>query len=185
MTLFELLQEGEQFLELAGCQDASIDAREILLSTFSLSISSFLLERMKEQEETEHWNEKCELYRKQIELRKNRKPLQHILNIQEFMGLDFYVNNHVLIPRQDTETLVELVLEKELDKGSTILDLCTGSGCIGISLKVHGKYEKISASDLSEDALGVAKKNAEQLCEGKIKYYHGNLFDGLIDANNN
>lgn len=94
-----------------------------------------------------------------------RCPLQQILGVQEFMGLDFYVNEHVLIPRQDTETLVELVLEEQCKgnagKRLSLLDLCTGSGCIAVSLAVKGSFSQVTATDISEEALKVAKRNRE------------------------
>ena len=79
------------------------------------------------------------------------------------MGLSFFVNEHVLIPRQDTETLVELVLNEQKDRNCSILDMCTGSGCIAISLKKLGGYRHVEGADISEEALKVARKNAEDI----------------------
>lgn len=93
--------------------------------------------------------------------RKNNEPLQYIINSQEFMGLDFYVDENVLIPRQDTETLVEFVLEKFKNKSFTALDIGTGSGCIAISLAHFNKNAKIRALDISDNAINIAKKNAK------------------------
>ena len=91
-----------------------------------------------------------------------RVPLQYILGTQEFMGLTFMVNDNVLIPRQDTETLVEQVL-KELPEGGRFLDLCTGSGCIAISVKTMAPAAEVTASDVSKTAITVAKENARRL----------------------
>ena len=81
------------------------------------------------------------------------------------MGLTFFVNEHVLIPRQDTETLVELVLNEQKDKNISILDMCTGSGCIAVSLKKLGGYACVEGADISEEALKVAKRNSEEILE--------------------
>ena len=79
------------------------------------------------------------------------------------MGLSFQVNDQVLIPRQDTETLVEEILKDCQNRDVEILDLCTGSGCIGLSLAVLGRYRSVSAADISEGALKIALKNARNL----------------------
>ena len=94
-------------------------------------------------------------------------PLQQLLGVQEFMGLEFFVNEHVLIPRQDTETLVELVLEERKQRDLDVLDVCTGSGCIAVSLwRGWGGYRSVTALDVSAEALKVAEKNAAALLGG-------------------
>ena len=130
MTLFRLLTEGTRALEEAGAPDARQDAQQLLLAAFQLDMVHFLMSRMQELEDDERNQGAMELYRRMIERRRRRCPLQQILGSQEFMGLEFYVNRHVLIPRQDTETLVEYALQR-LHPGDRVLDLCTGSGCIG------------------------------------------------------
>ncbi|MBE5921390.1 MAG: peptide chain release factor N(5)-glutamine methyltransferase [Lachnospiraceae bacterium] len=126
-----------------------------------------------------------------VEKRAEHIPLQHITGMQEFMGMNFLVNKHVLIPRQDTEILVETALElwKKQSVGvdseqnavgqNEILDMCTGSGCIAISLAALAKNARVSAVDISPEALCVAKKNAENLCHGKVTFYQGDLFAAL------
>ena len=118
-------------------------------------------------------------YREMIKKRSRRIPLQHILGSQDFMGLTFKVNEHVLIPRQDTETLTELVLQEQKDRKKKVLDLCTGSGCIAISLGVLGGYEDVTAVDLSAEALKVARENGERLLgrDRTIRFLQGDLFD--------
>lgn len=186
MTLFQLLTEGTRELELAGDPDAETDARQMLFEAFHLDLVHYLLNRMQELEDQEQNRSGTERYRGMIERRKSRVPVQHILGSQEFMGLKFYVNEHVLIPRQDTETLVELVLEEQKDPSLKILDLCTGSGCIAVSLAVKGGYASVTATDLSEEALRVAERNAENLLNGsetqKIGFFQGDLFAALTTA---
>ena len=92
--------------------------------------------------------------------------MQHLTGVQEFMGYEFAVNEHVLVPRQDTEILVEeaekrLLLMKR--KSGKVLDMCTGSGCIPISLKLRNPQIVIEGADISEEALKVAEKNAKKL----------------------
>ncbi len=97
-----------------------------------------------------------------VDRRKERIPLQHIIGTQEFMGLEFEVNEHVLVPRQDTEVLVEHALQI-LKDGDSVLDLCTGSGCILLSLMKLGPLLNGTGADISREALEVAKRNRDRL----------------------
>lgn len=178
MTLFHLLTEGTRALEQTGNPDAKTDAQRLLLTAFHMDLVHFLLNRMQELEENEYHQSCIKLYHEMIAKRRRRVPLQQILGSQEFMGLDFFVNQYVLIPRQDTETLVELVLEEQNDPNKILLDVCTGSGCIAISLAVKGGYASVTATDLSEEALKVAEKNANK--HGvTVDLLQGDLFDAL------
>ena len=187
MTLFRLLTEGSRVLELAGSPDPKQDAQQLLLAAFHLDMVHFLMNRMTELEEISKNQASIRLYRDMIGRRKKRCPLQHILGRQEFMGMEFMVNRHVLIPRQDTETLVEKVLEhqeKEKKKGQALLDLCTGSGCIAVSLAAKGGFDRVTGTDISEEALKVARRNGEILLSewkktGMIEFFQGDLFDAL------
>lgn len=181
MTLFGLLGEGTEALERAGCPDAKRDAGELLMAAFRMDMTHFLLDRMRELPDDEKTARRTEEYRSMLERRRMRVPLQQILGSQEFMGLEFYVNEHVLIPRQDTETLVEQVLKEQRDGEKSLLDLCTGSGCIAVSLAVKGGYRSVTATDISEKALETARRNAASLCvDGtKIRFYQGDLFGAL------
>ncbi len=181
MTLHQLLQEGASSLVRAGDTEAQLDARRLLLEAFHLDMTHFLMNRMQVLEQTRDVGAAADRYREMIRKRSRRIPLQHILGSQDFMGLTFRVNEHVLIPRQDTETLVELVLEEHKDRNKKVLDLCTGSGCIAVSLSVLGGFEDVTATDLSFEALKVAKENAERLLEqGRaIRFLQGDLFDCL------
>lgn len=161
MTLFELFQEGTAALEESGCTDANIDAKQLLMAAFRIDMTHYLLNRMQKVREQEEGAVK--LYRDMIAARCRRVPLQQILGETEFMGLPFYVNEHVLIPRQDTETLVEQVLKDCGGKPASLLDLCTGSGCIALSLAIKGSFRKVHAVDISQEALKIAGRNAQRL----------------------
>ena len=215
MTLYDLLNEGSSMLQQAGDIDAENDAKLLLLTAFDLNLVHFLMDRLRPLSETdEAVQEQIQNYHAMVAKRASRVPLQQILGSQEFMGLDFFVNEHVLIPRQDTETLVELVLEEQQGKQQEqqpeeqqkkqqeqqpeeqqkkqrgqqleeqpgkprkLLDLCTGSGCIAISLAVKGGFESVTATDLSEEALKVAERNA-RTHQVPIRFFQGDLFSAL------
>lgn len=182
MTLNQLLKEGTLRLGQTGNPDAGLDARQLLLSVFDVDLVHFLMAGMQPLYEDDVTSSRIALYRSMIEKRFGRIPVQQILGTQDFMGMTFLVNEHVLIPRQDTETLVELILEEQKNKDVSILDLGTGSGCIAISLAAKGDYQNVTAVDISKEALIVAKKNAGRLLadSGKrISFVQGDLFDGL------
>ena len=131
-TLRNLYRDGTICLEKAGIADAKLDAWYLLEYETKISRAMFLADPDKEVEK-----DKAEHYRKDIETRAQRIPLQHITGEQEFMGLPFCVNEHVLIPRQDTEVLVEeaiRVIQKEMPEAA-VLDLCTGSGFCDLFMK--------------------------------------------------
>lgn len=183
MTLHQLLNEGAASLKRAGDPEAQLDARRLLLDAFHMDTVHFLMNRMEVLEPTETARAAEDHYRRMIKKRCRRIPLQHILGSQDFMGLTFQVNRHVLIPRQDTETLAELVLQEHKDRKKKVLDLCTGSGCIAISLAVLGGYEDVTAVDLSPEALETAGENARRLLGGgrQIQLLQGDLFAPLKD----
>ena len=121
-------------------------------------------------------------YRDLVTKRGERIPLQHLTGEQEFMGLDFHVNEHVLIPRQDTECLVERVLPYV--DGKRVLDVCTGSGCIAIAIAKLGKPLIVHGVDISEEALAVARQNATEL-NASVELFAGDLMtkmDGQYDV---
>lgn len=178
MTLFSLLEEGVQALSGAGIPDAEHDVKQLLLAAFRTDLVHYLLDRMRELPDSEA--AAAEDYRGMLRRRQMRCPLQQILGVQEFMGLEFYVNEHVLSPRQDTETLVELVLEEQTDREASVLDLCTGTGCIAVSLAVRGGYRQVTATDLSAEALKTAGKNVEKNgCGEQVRLFEGDLFRAL------
>lgn len=180
MTLKEIYEFGQEQLKKAGIDDATLDAWYLLEFVTGSSRAMYFLD-MNKVLSSEHER----LYREYVEIRAKHVPLQHITGVQEFMGLEFCVNEHVLVPRQDTEVLVESVLEV-LKSGMDILDMCTGSGCILISLLKLCGLANVSGIgvDISEEALKVASKNAEKLGVD-AKLLHSDLFaevDGKYDV---
>ena len=198
-SLQKIETTGKKLLVEAGVEEeeAALEVRLLLQESFSLNTAGYLLRKQEplckalggkteivdkgqkgisggKKAETVD-GEQVEILKKlqgffeTFEKRRRRIPLAQILGRQSFYGLDFFVNEDVLIPRADTECLVDLVLKDYADlakqAGSSslkILDLCTGSGCIGISVAKHLPYQELLLVDLSEKALAVAKKNAEK-----------------------
>lgn len=156
MTFEGALNYGKELLKGAGILDYQTDAWYLMEYACKMDKSEYYLRAPEEMGE-EEFHEYTLLLKKRGE----HVPLQYITGVQEFMGLPFKVNSHVLIPRQDTETLVEEAL-KVLEPGMEVLDLCTGSGCIIISLLKHAKVAITgTASDISKQALLIAKENAK------------------------
>ena len=181
-----LVKEGEYQLSKAFCMDPKIDAQELYCYLTGLDKVSLFL---KAEEEVDPETE--EKYMELIRRRAERIPLQQITGVQEFMGYTFKVNPHVLIPRQDTETLVteaaktiqstpreklsffeKLKGRKEWD----VLDLCCGSGAVGISLAKICSNVKVTATDISAEAVATAEANAEDL-RVKVRFLTGDMFE--------
>ncbi len=155
MTLEKTLANGRQALEEAGIAEAALDAWYLLEHIGKFDRSYFYLHYQDEIEE-----EQLQEYLTLVKKRAERVPLQYITGEQVFMGLAFKVNSSVLIPRQDTELLVETALGV-LQPDMRVLDLCTGSGCILISLLHYAKEIAGVGSDVSKQALITAKENAK------------------------
>lgn len=172
MTLREAYEYGKEQLMQVGIDDAEYDSWYLLEYVTGMNRATYFMhmtDLMDQDQET--------LFSVLIEKRASRIPLQHLTGEQEFMGFTFTVNGHVLIPRQDTEVLVESVLEV-LEPQMRVLDLCTGSGCILISLlKLAGDIQG-TGSDLSAEALKVAKVNGERLGV-ECQWRQGDLFESI------
>lgn len=158
MTYKDIVLSGIQELKSAGIGEYELDAKLLFEEAFEVDRSFLILNADAENTNADGY----EKYKDYIEKRSKRVPLQHILGYQDFMGLRFFVDGRVLIPRQDTEILVEEAL-KELHDGMSVLDICTGSGCILISLLNYSNDCSGIGVDISEDALEVAKTNANML----------------------
>lgn len=159
MTYRECYLFGCQELKEAGIAEYELDSRLLLEDICNSDYNTLILDGDRIVDEADR-----KRFEEAIGKRKTHIPLQHITGKQDFCGLTFQVNEHVLIPRQDTEILVEEALA-HLKPGMHILDMCTGSGCILISLLALGKGKNVTGvgADLSEEALKVANHNAEVL----------------------
>lgn len=175
-TVRNALKYGRQ--ELMFVENGRHDATEIFRYVFGFSDKDIILRRDEVLDD-----QAIREYEKMIERRLHGEPLQYIIGVQEFMGLPFRVNEHVLIPRQDTEVLVEQVLGvikgRELEKPE-ILDMCAGSGAIGVSLAFERPDAQVTMADISTEAISVAMDNAQlngvfQRCT----FVTGDLFDAL------
>lgn len=177
-TLRNLYRDGTICLEKAGIADAKLDAWYLLEYETKISRAMFLADPDKEVEK-----DKAEHYRKDIETRAQRIPLQHITGEQEFMGLNFKVNENVLVPRQDTEILVEEAL-KRIRPDMQILDMCTGSGCILESILKFGEKKQMhlkgTGCDISEEALKVARENNSRLGTD-ARFIKSDLFESVTE----
>ena len=199
-SLQKIETTGKKLLMEAGVEEeeAALEVRLLLQESFSLITAGYLLRKQEllckaDREKVEAAGiEQTEILGKlhsffeNFEKRRRRIPLAQILGRQSFYGLDFFVNEDILIPRADTECLVDLVLEDYADlakqAGSSslnILDLCTGSGCIGISVAKHLPYQELLLVDLSEKALAVAKKNAEKHLGENVTLLQSDLLTGV------
>ena len=172
MTLREAYEYGQRELNQARIEDAAVDAWYLLEFTTGISRAMYFLKMQDEMSE-----EQKEKYQEYIQIRASHIPLQHITGVQEFMGMEFDVNEHVLVPRQDTEVLVENVL-KILRPGMKILDICTGSGCILISLLKMCQGVLGTGADVSEEALKVAERNNAKLSV-EARLIQSDLFENV------
>lgn len=180
-TLRQLLAWGEDTLRQAQVPDAAVDAWELMEAAFDVEKSCYFLQRDDKIED----KDREQRYRSFIAQRSGRIPLQQITGKTWFMGLEFAVSDQVLTPRFDTECLVEQV-ERLLAPGMRILDLCTGSGCILLSLLARNPGVRGVGTDLSAAALGVACQNRDrlgisaQLVRGDLFEHVTGTFDVIV-----
>lgn len=172
MTYRELLRAGIQQLTQAEIADAQTDAWLLLEFVTGIDRTHYFLRQSDFCTEDEK-----AAYEALLNKRAQHVPLQHLTGVQEFMGYPFRVNEHVLIPRQDTELLV-LEAQKRIGKGSCVLDMCTGSGCIIISLAKTCEAAEFTGADISEEALKTAQDNAEYL-QAQVRFLKSNLFEKI------
>lgn len=174
MTLEEVLRMGKECLQQAGIPEPDWNAWYLFSYCFHLERGRYFLCSGETAAE-----ENIRFYEELIRKRKSRIPLEYIIHETKFMGLPFQVNEQVLIPRQDTECLVEEVLK--ISEGKEILDLCTGSGCIGISLAKLGKCKSVTLSDISGEALAAAGENAREN-QVEVRLIQSDLFESIPDS---
>ncbi len=173
MKYRELYDRGVGILAGAGIEEAALDARLLLEYVCHTNRNDLLVHGDREVADAHQQS-----YMEYIRQRESRKPLQYITGHQEFMGMVFEVNEHVLIPRQDTEVLVEEVM-RHLHDGMEILDLCTGSGCILLSLLRYSNGCSGSGADISGEALAVARRNGERLGIQGCRFIQSDLFEAV------
>ena len=175
MTYREAVEFGTKCLTDAGVPDAALDAWYLLQMVCKIERSYYYVHG--EEDITQDAQKEYEIA---VQKRAEHIQLQYIIGEQEFMGLRFKVNSNVLIPRQDTETLVEQVL-KIVKPGMKVLDLCTGSGCVLISVLKNAPELTGMGSDISKTALLVAKENAK-LHEVDAEWVRSDLFDNITET---
>lgn len=170
MTYKEALGEATNYLKKYAVAEAEISAWQLMEFVWQINRSYYFghaddIIKSGEQKQ----------YMSLIHRRAKGEPLQYITNKAYFMGHEFYVNENVLIPRFDTEILVEEV-GKLIRPNDSILDMCTGSGCIAIALKLEFPKTTVAGADVSAKALTVARKNASDL-EADVNFIESDLFE--------
>lgn len=169
----DIIKKAQNTLEAAGIVDSQVDSWLLAEFVFGITRAKYYanMQMTVDGKSTEKYNEL-------VNQRAGHIPLQHIIGTQEFMGLTFKVNENVLIPRQDTELLVENVVDYLGNDERTVLDMCTGSGCIAISVDRLSKNSKVTAVDISEKALEVAQEN-NRLNNANVTFIQSDLFTNV------
>lgn len=176
MTIKEAIKKGTINLKIKGIEEPNLKARLLMQYILNKSRQYILVYDNKQLTQAQEFQ-----YFRNIEKLIKKFPLQHITHQQEFMKITFYVDENVLIPRPDTEILVEEVIQiaKKIN-AKKILDMCTGNGAIAVSLAKYIPDSRITAVDISSKALNIAKKNAKSnQVENQITFVESNLFENL------
>ena len=174
MTYREAIVLGEKNLQQADIADAKTDSWLLLAMACKIDHTYYYMHIDEEMSE-----EQVREFEVLIKKRAERVPLQYITGEQEFMGLTFHVNSNVLIPRQDTETLVEEAL-KVIKPGLKVMDMCTGSGCVLISILKNAHDVEGIGYDISKQAINVAKENAK-FNEVPAVFERSDLFEDVVE----
>lgn len=176
MTISELIKKGMIELKNGNIEEPKLKARLLMQYVLNKSRQYVIVN---DREELDNIKEKQ--YLEEIKILKKGVPIEHITHQKEFMKLSFFVDKNVLIPRQDTEILVEEVINiAKKNNAKKILDLCTGSGAIAVSLAKYLPQAEITAIDISNEALKIAKKNAiSNNVENQITFISSDIFTNL------
>ncbi len=176
MKIKELIMYGKNLLTANNIEDANLISKLLAEFILNMSKAQILVNDKKEISE----DEKTRYYLALIEIIQGM-PIQYITNNQEFMKLNFYVDKNVLIPQPDTEILVEEVINIINDTSVKVLDICTGSGCIGTSIEKYTKNTTITMSDISSRALNIAKSNYIKNMEdtSKVQFIQSDMFKNI------
>lgn len=169
----DIIKKAQNTLEAAGIADSQVDSWLLAEFVFGITRVKYYANMQMTVE-----GRSAEKYNELVNQRAGHIPLQHIIGTQEFMGLTFKVNENVLIPRQDTELLVENVVDYLGNDERTVLDMCTGSGCIAVSIDRLSKDSKVTAVDISEKALEVAQEN-NRLNNANVTFIQSDLFTNV------
>ncbi len=179
MILKEVLDYGKIILKEHNIEDSDIILKMLIEYVFGIEKQKIIIYL-----ENEIDDYKVQEFKKYIEKLKSGIPIQYITNKQEFMKLEFYVDENVLIPQPDTEILVEEIIEQYKNEKCKILDLCTGSGAIGISLAKYLPNSQVFVSDISEKAIQIAKLNSEKNgVHNKIIFFESDMFKNIDEKN--
>ena len=169
----DIIKKAEEKLKEAGVVDFAVDSWLLAEFVFKINRTGFYMDPMMTVSK-----ERADKYMELVGIRASKIPLQHITGSQEFMGLDFKVTENTLIPRGDTENIVEEVIATIENSGyNTVLDMCTGTGAIAISV-AHYTKAKVTASDISKKALEVARENAQNL-NADVNFIESDLFENI------
>lgn len=173
MTIRQAISIGTEKIALRWPETPYLDATVILVAVLGSTREKLLADLNDPLPQNAY-----EAFIHGVEERAAGSPVAYITHHQEFYALDFYVDSRVLVPRADTEILVETALSF-IKPGSRVLDLCTGSGCIAIAIKHTVPEARVEASDISEDALAVFRRNEEAILSGQIVTYKSDLLNNV------
>ena len=172
----DIINKAQNTLEAAGIADSQVDSWLLAEFVFGITRAKYYANMQMTVD-----GKSAEKYNELVNQRAGHIPLQHLVGTQEFMGLTFKVNENVLIPRQDTELLVENVADCLGNGERTVLDMCTGSGCIAVSIDRLSKDSKVTAVDISEKALEVAQEN-NRFNNANVTFIQSDLFTNACSA---
>jgi release factor glutamine methyltransferase len=175
-TIGEVVQWATDDFRARGLESPRLDAEVLLAFAIGATRVQLVVDRERPLDERELGR-----LRELVKRRRAREPVAYIIGAREFYGRMFRVDRRVLVPRPDTETLVEVALRRTVDRSMSMraLDLCTGSGCVGVTLARERPTSRVHATDSSEDALAVARANALRLGAYNVSVAAGDLFGGL------
>ena len=169
----DIINKAQNTLEAAGIADSQVDSWLLAEFVFGITRAKYYTNMQMTVD-----GKSAEKYNELVNQRAGHSPLQHLVGTQEFMGFTFKVNENVLIPRQDTELLVENVADCLGNGERTVLDMCTGSGCIAVSIDRLSKDSKVTAVDISEKALEVAQEN-NRFNNANVTFIQSDLFTNV------
>ena len=178
MTISDWLRHAQAALTASGCPDPAVDARWMAEDALGMTRQELTFESDRSIP-----GDALARLEAMLDRRVGGEPVQYILGTADFMGLRFFVAPGVLIPRQDTETLAEaaLVALRAMPGSPAVLDLCAGSGCVGLSLASLAPDARVTLADVSREALEIARRN-ERALGVKVELRHGDLYDAVGQA---